>query len=66
MYMCETAILRDFAERANVVLTVIELGAVRCELKVNRGKCQAVIMGEAGADIRIEDGTGMAQPAAAK
>lgn len=64
--MDDTALSTDSAKRASRVLQTIEPNAVHRRLKLNRIKCEKVVMGEAGADIRLEIGTGLAQFQAAK
>lgn len=66
LYADDTAVVTDSAARATKVLQIIEINATHFGLRLNRGKCEVLMFGEPGAEVRFDDGTGMAQPQSAK
>lgn len=66
LYTDDTAVMTDSTKRTSKMLQVIEVHAVHDRLKLNRSKCEAIALEEDLANIRFDDGTGMAQPEAAK
>lgn len=56
------AVVTDSAATASMLLRIVELSTVHDGLRLNRSKCEAIVLGEDGAIMRFEDGTGLAHP----
>lgn len=62
----DTAIATDSVAHEEPVLQTIELSVVHDGLRLQRSRCEAIAIGEAGSDTTFGNGALVAQPAAAK